>query len=201
MKSGRKKMLAAFGLILAVAVFLVYRSVAFRSNTNAFAETTARLDATQLSLVEALIATERAGLTRNEESGLEYFHSQAVTGEKNRVYVMWWIAGPGSAAYDELHGMVGPAEKYRPEIGVAVYVDIGFHSFRTRQGKMLGRFFDEHGLTPVRATGYFRDLSGSWRRARQIENEKLVSLIPEDRKRAILEGAYNAVYFDGGGGQ
>ena len=195
-------MLAAVGLIVVAGVFLAYRSIGFRSNTDVFAESVGRLDATYRSRVEGLVKAETSGMTRNEESGVVYYHSQAITGEKNRVYVLWWIVCPSAPEYAQV-GDALPGEKVRKgDVAVVAYVDLGFHSFRTRHGKMLSRFFDEYDLAPLRGMGYVWDENAfAWERCGPIENDRLLSLLSAERKQVVREGTYNAVYRDAGGAE
>ena len=196
MSGTRKRLLLALAAVLVLLALVGYRSLAFRVNYDAGPEMMSRLTPEQRASVERLIAAETDGMAANEERGLTYYHSTARTGEKNRVYLLWAVAAPGTDLHRAALASPGreAADTVAGEIGLAVYADLGFHSFRTKHGMLLARLFEAEGLRRLRCSCWRRDAEyATWTPIRTLPNAAAVGLLSAEMKRAIRSGSYGAV--------
>ena len=182
----------AFGLSVAGVVLT---SGLWGGNNDAATESLSRLDAESAAKAAKLVAAETTGMTRNEESGIVYYHSPARTGEANRIYLLWSMAGPRSQTYSTVVSALSKEKLDAPKaVGVAVYVDFGFYSFRSKYGMMLTRAFRDIGLGGLRGACYqWDDKLNSWAYVAELPNDVVIALLTPDQKRAILGGTYNMV--------
>lgn len=195
MKNHQKTLLASCATGAVVIAALAYQSLSLAGNVNAFDQSLSTLRAETLEEVNRLVRAESAGMARNEEGGVVYYHSQSRTGEKNRVYLLWAIAPRGSRARSVAAGALAGDTLPAPDaLGIVAYVDLGFHSFRTRYDMMLARMFRDRGPAGIRGACYRWDPRlSSWHHAGELSNGVLLSLLTPSQKKAALRGTYNAV--------
>ena len=125
---------------------------------------------------QRLVKLETAGMTQNEESGIVYYHSSARTGETNRIYLLWSMAGPSSQTYN-IVGSALSKEKLgaAKAVGVVVYVDLGFYSFRSKYEMMLARAFRDMGFGGLRGACYrWDDKLDSWAYVTELSNDVVI---------------------------
>jgi hypothetical protein len=193
--SGRRKIALAAAAFAALVALVALRAFISRTNENALESSLAGLSAGDRDRAQRLVNLETGGLAQNEESGIVYYHSSARTGEANRIYLIWSMAGPNSAAYRAI-GNALSREKLgtAKAVGVAVYVDLGFFTFRSQYEMMLARAFGDMGLGGLRGACYrWDDKLQSWAYVAELSNDVVVSLLTPDQKQAILGGTYNMV--------
>jgi hypothetical protein len=183
---------AAFAVLGVVVALRVWDS---RTNENALESSLSVLSAEDRDRVERLVKSETAGMTQNEEGGIVYYHSSARTGEANRIYLLWSMAGPRSQTYSTLESALSKEKLGAVKVvGVAVYVDLGFFSFRSKHEMMLARAFRDIGLGGLRGACYrWDDKLNSWAYVAELPNDMVIALLTPDQKRAILGGNYNMV--------
>jgi len=134
----------ALGVVTAV---LVFQAAAFRANYDAFKEGVAALDENNKELVKKLVAVETAGMVRNEEGGVVYYHSSARTGKKNRVYLLWELVEPKSQAHADL---LRALEKERDAAGGAMLgVAVSLQDATGEPVRRARLRADEGGLLPM----------------------------------------------------
>lgn len=193
--SGRGKVGMAAAAFAVLGVMVVLRMLSSRTNENALESSLSVMNAEDRDRAQRLVKLETAGMTQNEENGIVYYHSSVRTGETNRIYMLWSMAGPSSQA----HRIIGSAlskEKLgtAKTVGVAVYVELGFYSFRSKYEMMLARAFRDMGLGGLRGACYrWDDKLDSWAYVTELSNDVVVSLLTPDQKQAILGGTYNMV--------
>jgi len=193
--SGQGKAGVALAAFVIVGAIFVLRVLDSGTNESALDTSLSIMSAEDRDRAQRLLKLETAGMTQNEESGVVYYHSSVRTGETNRIYLLWSMAGPSSQMYDVV-GRALSKEKLgaAKAVAVAVYVDLGFYSFRSKYEMMLARAFRHMGFGGLRAACYrWDDKLDSWAYVTELSNDVVISLLTPDQKRAILGGTYNMV--------
>lgn len=189
MRLSLKKSLLLVSIALVLSLVGVVLTSGLRgANNDGTTELLSRLDAESAAKAAKLVAAETAGMTKNEESGIIYFHSSANRDKPNRIYLLWSMAGPGSQMYN-IVGSALSKEKLgaAKSVGIAVYVDMGFYTFRSKYEMMLARAFRDTGLGGLRAACYrWDDKLDSWAYVTELSNDVVIALLTPDQKRAIL---------------
>jgi len=185
---------------LALVLLVAYRAGVSKANCDAFEESVSRLTPEQKTRVARLVATETAGMTRNEEKAIVYYQSPERTGRLSRIYLLWHVFEPGSATYRALRAQVREKEKATEgtDLAMIAYLDLWFYEFRTRHHMMLGSLFEAWGLSGIRGLCYrWEPEMSSWDRIGNLSNDAVLGILRPDQKRAIREGTYNVVYVGG----
>jgi len=184
--------------MLALGAVLVVRARQYQTNRNAYAESLSRLAAQDRAKMEALIHLETSGMTRNEERGIVYYQGAAKTGSANRIYLLWLLA-EGSDAEAMLESVRETAEG-GAIAATAVYVDLGFHSFRTKYAMSLARMLKDRGLDAVRGSVYAWNAADSnWRATGRVDGTEVEHLLTPELRRELLQGTFNVVAARGTG--
>jgi hypothetical protein len=193
--STRAKAGMAAAAFVVVGGIFVLRVLSFRTNENALESSLSVMGAEDRDRVQRLVKRETAGMTQNEENGIVYYHSEARTDKRNYVYLLWLMAGPNSRTYSIVESALSKEKLGAAKtVGVAVYVDFGFYSFRSKYEMMLARAFRDMGFGALRAACYrWDDKLGSWAYVTELSNDVVIALLTPDQKRAILGGTYNIV--------
>ena len=196
MKKSVKILLLACLLIVLFVIVLAYQAMAFGGNHDAFEESVATLPGREGEMVERLVAAETAGMVRNEEGGVVYYHSSVKTGKKNRVYLLWEVVSPTSQMHAALLRTLDKEKDAggSARLALVAYVDLGFFSFRNRYKMQLARLFDEHGLERIRAGCYrWAEGTSSWSRVGELANPLMLDLLTDQQKKAMKTGTFNMV--------
>ena len=187
------KLFLAIGALVLAAAVLAYQTMTFAANEDVLKASLAGLAHDDRARAEALIQAETKALTRNEESGVVYYHSTRITGKANRVYALWLALSPESAQCKSLRSEAR-LDDTQSWLGVCAYVDLGFHSFRTKYDMTLAELFEDRSLGILHGTCYAWDeKTAAWSRIGPVENEALLALLTDEQKRDIRRGVYNKV--------